>query len=132
MACVLGAIGSIFCMPRGMFLLFGVVIFGWPGRIALGVVFVLLIATAVLVFQQKMIGWWLLVVTTIVLPISWIITLLRVNLADMYEQMGMNSAQLQAMHINSPAWSGNDRRTDDHVHGGTAVDCVARHESIWR
>lgn len=106
MACVLGAIGSVFAMPRGLFMFFGTPLFGWPGRFALFVMLILLLVTAVLVFQRRTIGWWLLVLTTIVIPISWIVTLSRVKLGDMYKQMGMNTTQLQAMHMDSAAWSG--------------------------
>jgi hypothetical protein len=106
MACMLGAIGSVFSMPRGMFLLFGVALIGWPGRLALAVVMILLLVMARLIFQRNIVGWWLMVVSTIVLPASWIITLMRANLEDLYSQMGMHTAQLQAMNLNSAAWVG--------------------------
>jgi hypothetical protein len=106
MACVLGAIGSLFGMARGMFFLFGVALFGWPGRIALAIVMILLLVMARLIFQRNLVGWWLMVGSTIVLPASWIITLMRANLSDVYAQMGMQAAQLQAMKLNSAAWVG--------------------------
>jgi hypothetical protein len=106
MACMLGAIGSVFSMPRGMFLLFGVALIGWPGRLALAIVMALLLLMARLIFQRNIVGWWLMVVSTIVLPASWIITLMRANLEDLYSQMGMHTAQLQAMNLNSAAWVG--------------------------
>jgi hypothetical protein len=106
MACVLGGLATLFAMPRGLFLLFGVALVGWPGRIALSVVVVVFLVTAKLIFERNRVGWWLLVISTIILPISWIITLLRVDLAQIYEQMGMNTAQLQAMNIDSAGWVG--------------------------
>lgn len=106
MGCLLGAIGTLFSMPRGLFLLFGVALFGWPGRIALLVVFAILIVTAILVFRRKLLGWWLLVITSTLLPTSWIITLFRVDLGDVYDQMGMDTSQLKMMNVTSGSWVG--------------------------
>ncbi|HTL27586.1 MAG TPA: hypothetical protein VL282_00130, partial [Tepidisphaeraceae bacterium] len=53
MVSLLGAIGSMFGLPTGLFLFFGIPLMGWPGRIALIVVAVLSLIVSRLIYRRK-------------------------------------------------------------------------------
>jgi hypothetical protein len=104
LSCMMGALGALISMPHGLFFFFGTALFGWPGRAILGILCVLLIVMGWLVYRRSMVGWWLMVISSIVLPASWIITLMRVDLTDVYSRMGLSSQQMK-IPFNTRPWA---------------------------
>jgi hypothetical protein len=101
--------------------MFGVVLTGAPGALALIVSAVILAAAALLTYRQQMLGWILTTALTVFLPISFLLTLRRYSIADIYRLAGYPEETVAMMQ--DP--SGASTRASILVMGVLTVACLA-------
>jgi hypothetical protein len=93
----LSVVWALMAAIQGWFLFMGVVLTGMAARVVALVVAGLFAATARLVFRRTMFGWTLALVLFLIMPIAWIVTLLRYDMIEIYRSMGMDESQLRVM-----------------------------------
>jgi hypothetical protein len=76
---------------------FGVLISGLPGTIFFLAFCAIWFYCAWAIYQLKVVGWWLLLLTLIVGGLSNVLTFTRVDITEMYRLMGYSQAQLDQM-----------------------------------
>ena len=94
---VMGALWAVMAAVQGWFLAFGAVIIGAGARVISVVIAALFALAAVLAFRLRPAGWWMALVLFVVLPIAFVVTLLRVDMMDVYRAMGMHDDDLNVM-----------------------------------
>jgi hypothetical protein len=82
---------------NGVLPVFGVILSGWSGSLAYFVLAGLWIYCAFAVYQLEPAGWWLIVATLCLASVSTLISFSRIELPDLYQQMGYSPAQVQMM-----------------------------------
>lgn len=97
----LGAVSTLASMPFAVFPVFGMILTGLSAIFCILLVAALLAWAAVLTYQQRMIGWWMTTVLTIVLAIGLIISLSRHSLVDIYRDAGFPQETLDMMQAYS-------------------------------
>ena len=97
MLLALATLTVLTALPQGWFPLFGIVLHGAPATAALVVVTILCAAATYLAFRLRRSGWWMAVVLWTVGAVSWIVTVLRVDMFEIYRDSGMSEEQLRAL-----------------------------------
>lgn len=110
--CVLLTIGATWpltCAVQGWFFAFGALLSGPAARIVALLVAAVFAIAAWLAFRRRPAGWWMAMVLFTVVPLAWIVTLLRYDMMDVYRAMGMTDVELRAVGnmrmMNSPMMS---------------------------
>ncbi len=93
----LGAISTLASLPFAVLPVFGIVLTGLPAILGILLIAALLAWMAVLTYQQRMIGWWMTSIFTLLLPIGLIISLSRHTLVDIYRDAGFPQETLDMM-----------------------------------
>ena len=98
-AMALAAMSVVISLSYGMVPLFGVIVTGAPAVIVLLAFAGLCAFLAVQLFRMKRSAWWTSVFFVVFGVVNAVVTFARVDLEKLYEQMGIMTPQLRAMHL---------------------------------
>jgi hypothetical protein len=104
-ALALFAAGALMATAQGVLPVFGILLTGPAGMGAILGLTCLLALAAVLIFRQRMAGWWMAVLLLVLFQASWTITMLNVGLGGIATATGAPPEQARALE-ESGAWSG--------------------------
>jgi len=93
------AVSVIACVAYGIAPVFGVVLTGAPAIIVLVAMAALCAFVAVRLYQLKRSAWWTVVLLIVIGIVNAAYTFTRLDLDKLYEQMGIMTPQLRAMHL---------------------------------
>jgi len=91
---------------RGAMPLFGTILSGLTGTLVALAAAALWFWMGLLWYRRKVIGWWVLLITIVVFGISNAITFARIDLADLFRQMGYPAGQIEVMRQTAGAMHG--------------------------
>ncbi|HEV2293742.1 MAG TPA: hypothetical protein VGR35_07790 [Tepidisphaeraceae bacterium] len=95
------ALFTLSMITYAIFPLFGTMLIG-PAAIGANLAASgMLLLAAYLVFRLRMSGWWLTMVISIVLPLAMIVTMRRIGIVAIYEQMGIPPEQIVIVRDNA-------------------------------
>lgn len=109
-AVVAAALTAYCCLDAAVFVpffpLFGTLLTGWGGRLAMAVLAVVFAALAAGLYRRNPAAWWAAMAVMVIFGVSNVLTWMRVPLIRMYEVMGMSEQQLAVLRaspvVNSP------------------------------
>jgi hypothetical protein len=82
---------------NGVLPVFGVILSGWSGSLAYFILAALWIYCAFAIYELEPAGWWLVLGSMCLASVSAWITFSRIDLPELYQQMGYSQAQVQMM-----------------------------------
>jgi len=103
-AATLMGISALMALAYPVVLLFGVIITGNSARAMILLTLAVYLIAAVLIYRQRMAGWWLAMGMLTLLVLSVSISMMRVDLITIFEAMDLPQQQLDILRAN-PIWT---------------------------
>jgi hypothetical protein len=97
---------SLMPLVQGWFFAFGAILTGWPARVPLAVIAALSLFAAWKAYRRERIGWRIAIALFAIVPLGWIVTMLRIDIPTLYAAMGRSAQEVEiarSMRFLSPA-----------------------------